>query len=95
MGNVLAVISDKVNLYGHNNILDSARVAVMSASDYYPFGLEMKWRSFSSTNYRYGFNGQEKDNEVNGEGSHLDYGARGRSQCLGGGWWSIPLCLFL
>src|SRR6218665_2240178 len=29
LGNVLAVISDKVNLYGHNNILDSARAAVM------------------------------------------------------------------
>jgi RHS repeat-associated protein len=29
-----------------------------------------------STNYRYGFNGQEKDNEVKGVGNSLDFGAR-------------------
>ncbi|PGH38591.1 MAG: hypothetical protein CRN43_14150, partial [Candidatus Nephrothrix sp. EaCA] len=39
LGNVLAVISDKVNLYGRNNILDSARATVMSASDYYPYNV--------------------------------------------------------
>src|SRR6218665_2187311 len=89
LGNVLAVISDKVNLYGHNNILDSARATVMSASDYYPFGLPMKGRQFNEKNYRYGFNGMENDNEVNGEGNHLDYGARGRKRRLGGGWWYI------
>src|SRR6218665_2999070 len=33
-GNVLAVISDKVNLYGHDNRLDSARATIASASDY-------------------------------------------------------------
>src|SRR6218665_1586111 len=87
--NVLAVISDKVNLYGHNNTLDSARATAVSASDYYPFGLPMKGRQFNEKNYRYGFNGMENDNEVNGEGNHLDYGARGRTPRLGGGWWSI------
>ena len=35
----------------------------------YPFGSVAKGRSFSSTAYRYGFNGQEKDNEVSGEGN--------------------------
>src|SRR6218665_1557901 len=89
LGNVLAVISDKVNLYGHDNRLDSARATVMSAGDYYPFGLPMKGRQFNEKNYRYGFNGMENDNEVNGEGNHLDYGARGRTPRLGGGWWSI------
>src|SRR6218665_2562228 len=87
--NVLAVISDKVNLYGHNNTLDSARATAVSASDYYPFGLPMKGRQFNEKNYRYGFNGMENDNEVNGEGNHLDYGARGRTPRLGGGWWSV------
>jgi RHS repeat-associated protein len=33
-------------------------------------------RSFSSSSYRYGFNGQEKDDEVKGEGNSLDFGAR-------------------
>jgi len=33
-------------------------------------------RSFSSSSYRYGFNGKENDNEVKGEGNELDYGVR-------------------
>jgi RHS repeat-associated protein len=37
--------------------------------NYYPFGSVAKGRSFSSSAYRYGFNGQEKDNEVSGEGN--------------------------
>jgi RHS repeat-associated protein len=40
---------------------------VLSYSDYYAFGAEMPGRSFVSSGYRYGFNGQEKDGEV-GEG---------------------------
>ena len=35
----------------------------------YPFGMLMRERTFSSTNYRFGFNGQEKDDEVSGEGN--------------------------
>jgi RHS repeat-associated protein len=33
-------------------------------------------RHGSSESYRYGFNGKEKDDEVKGEGLHLDYGFR-------------------
>ena len=29
-----------------------------------------------NTNYRYGFNGKEKDNEVSGDGNQYDYGFR-------------------
>jgi RHS repeat-associated protein len=29
-----------------------------------------------SSDYRYGFNGKEKDNEIKGEANSLDYGAR-------------------
>jgi RHS repeat-associated protein len=36
------------------------------SSDYYPFGMVMAERSYSSPAYRYGFNGQEKDDEVAG-----------------------------
>ncbi len=32
--------------------------------------------SFSSSSYRYGFNGKENDNEVKGEGNQQDYGMR-------------------
>ena len=47
-----------------------------SSSDYYPFGMLMPGREFSSTDYRYGFNGKENDNEVKGNGNSLDFGAR-------------------
>lgn len=45
---------------------------VVSAQDYYPFGMTMPGRSYQgSEGYRYGFNGMEKDDEVkNIEGSH-------------------------
>ncbi len=34
-----------------------------------PFGMVMSGRSYSSPVYRYGYNGQEKDDEVSGEGN--------------------------
>ena len=37
--------------------------------DYYPFGMLMPGRNGNSAEYRYGFNGQEKDDEVAGEGN--------------------------
>ncbi|NQU32891.1 MAG: hypothetical protein HQ521_06620 [Bacteroidetes bacterium] len=46
---------------------------VVSVSDYYPFGMGMQERSYASgsVGYRFGFNGQEKDDEVVGEGNSL------------------------
>jgi RHS repeat-associated protein len=46
---------------------------VVSATDYYPFGMGMPGRAFSSSNYRYGFNGQEKDDEIKGSGNSYDF----------------------
>src|SRR3979490_342178 len=50
--------------------VDSVWAKVVSATDYYPFGLEMKGRTISDTTYRYGFNGKERDNAF---GSSIDY----------------------
>jgi len=36
----------------------------------------MPGRKLSLSDYRFGFNGKERDNEINGEGNSLDYGAR-------------------
>jgi RHS repeat-associated protein len=46
--------------------------------NYYPFGMVMPNRTATSGNYRYGFNGKEKDDEISGgiEGADYDYGAR-------------------
>jgi len=40
-----------------------------SAQDYYPFGMLEPGRSWNAGNYRYGFNGQEKSDEIKGEGN--------------------------
>ncbi|WMJ74875.1 hypothetical protein RCC89_17155 [Cytophagaceae bacterium ABcell3] len=42
---------------------------VQSLNDYYPFGMMMPGRNYSSQDYRYGFNGMEKDDEVKGSGN--------------------------
>ncbi|MEP3311292.1 RHS repeat domain-containing protein, partial [Ekhidna sp.] len=41
--------------------------------DYYPFGMLMPNRHNNTSDYRYGFQGQEMDNEIKGEGNSLNY----------------------
>ena len=48
----------------------------LSASDFTSFGFCMSGRKFSTPCYRYGFNGKEKDDEINSEGNSYDFGAR-------------------
>jgi RHS repeat-associated protein len=38
--------------------------------EYYPFGMTMPGRNFSSNEFRYGFNGMEKDDEISGTGNN-------------------------
>lgn len=45
-------------------------------SDYYPGGMSLPGRQYSSDKYSFGFNGKEKDSEVKGEGAQYDYGFR-------------------
>ena len=50
---------------------------VASAADYYPFGWEMPGRKYNSSEYRYGFNGKEKDQDGEfGRLTDYDYGFR-------------------
>jgi len=46
---------------------------VLSFNDYYPFGMLVPKRHEASGKYRYDFQGQEKDDEVKGEGNSLNY----------------------
>jgi len=77
LGNVLATITDKKlqNSAGGTNV-DYYSADVASATDYYPFGMQMPGRTFSSAVYRYGFNGKENDDDVKGVGDQQDYGLR-------------------
>jgi RHS repeat-associated protein len=65
LGNVLVTVSDKK--LGHTTdgtTVDYYSADVITANDYYPGGMDMPGRQYSSTNgYRYGFNGKEKDNK--------------------------------
>ncbi len=70
LGNVLVTISDRKK--GVADPLNAALIkffepVMLSGTDYYPFGMAM--RVGGDSTYKYGFNGQEKSNEVKGEGN--------------------------
>jgi RHS repeat-associated protein len=75
LGNVRVVMSD----------YKRTAVIVLSATDYYPFG--MVARTYTSpVEYRYGFNGQEKDDEIKGSGNHYSFGDYGYDPRIGRRW---------
>lgn len=77
--NVMVVVSDKKKSEDTNGdgIIDHYNADIVSANDYYPFGMQMPGRNYSKASpYRYGYNGKENDKEVKGEGNQLDYGMR-------------------
>ncbi len=79
LGNVLVVVSDrKTSLAntGNASLVSRYRPVIVSAQDYYAFGMIMPQRSTSSGSYRYGFNGKENDNEISSTGNQYDYGFR-------------------
>lgn len=71
LGNVLVTVSDRKLPYdlGNDKLVDGYDADMWTAQDYYPFGSGMPGRRFSEGGYRYGFGGQEKDNEVSGNGN--------------------------
>lgn len=50
--------------------------SMTSSVYYYPFGMMLPSRNESSSDYRYGFNGMEKDDEVKGDGNSYTTGFR-------------------
>ena len=48
----------------------------VNEKDYYPFGMLEPGRQFIANDYRFGFNGKEKDDEVKGLGNSLNFGER-------------------
>jgi RHS repeat-associated protein len=63
LSNTLITISDnKIGVdAGTDNTADYYQATILSATDYYAFGMSMKERSWQSDSYRYGFNGKEND----------------------------------
>ncbi|WP_298320821.1 DUF6443 domain-containing protein [uncultured Aquimarina sp.] len=71
LGNVLSVITDR-------KLIDTENLAtftpdVLTFNDYYPFGMLLPNRHGNSSEYRYGFQGQEMDNEIKGEGNSANF----------------------
>ncbi|MDP3930434.1 MAG: RHS repeat-associated core domain-containing protein [Bacteroidota bacterium] len=61
---------------------------IVSATDYSPFGAPLAGRTWQAREYRFGFNGKEKDNETYGDGNEYDFGARSYDSRLGR-WFSL------
>jgi len=85
LGNVLATVSDKKIYNGGTTVgsgLSVYQVAntylpeILSAQDYYPFGMVEPGRSYTLTSFDYGFNNKLNDNDVEGAGNWQDYGKR-------------------
>lgn len=89
LGNVLEVITDRKVGYDdgtydmpfgtwQSSTLDDEydfyTADIVSYSDYYPYGMLMNGRHNSEAEgYRYGFQGQEMDDEIKGEGNSVNY----------------------
>ena len=73
LGNVHLVLSDRKPFQDYDNTL--------AAYEYYPFGMLMQ--SYTSSSYRYGFQGQEKDDEIKGSGNSVNYKYRMHDPRLG------------
>jgi len=86
LGNVSVVILDR-------KIFDGDKFAATSISrtDYYPFGYPIASRSFSLDQYRYGFNGQEGDNEIYGDKLNYAFQYRMYDARIGRFWSVDPL----
>jgi len=78
LGNVLVTLSAKPRLFyeEESNIFSHKEADIISVSDYYPFGMMMPERHWSSGEYRFGFNSMERDDELKGSGNSYDFGAR-------------------
>jgi len=69
-------VSDKKLQHQSADTVDYYLADVVTAQDYYPFGMIQPGRQYSNGSYRYGFNGKEKSDEIEGNGVDYDYGMR-------------------
>ena len=65
LGNVLVTLTD----HKVPQTDGTYKSVVVSASDYYPFGMAMAERTYSNSEYRYGFQGQEQSDELDEDGN--------------------------
>ena len=59
--------------YTHKNARPKRSVRSRTISDYSPFGVLLPERIVNTGDFRYGFQGQERDDEVKGEGNSVNF----------------------
>jgi YD repeat-containing protein len=70
LGNVLVTVLDRrIGISKDGIFVDHYEPAISSSQEYYPFGMLMPGRQ-SGGGYRYGFNGQERDDHIAGSGNN-------------------------
>ena len=62
--NILATITDKKIQFSTGGLVEYYISDIVSATDYFPFGMEMPGRTFGMDSYRYGYNGKEKTDDI-------------------------------
>ena len=74
LNNILAVVTDRKLIVNDDitNQFKNFESDLVSYSNYYPFGARIENLSANSTG-RYGFQGQEKDDEIKGENRSINY----------------------
>jgi len=85
LGNVLTVVSDKPIPHEEKPI-DYWLADIRQATDYSPFGVTLAGRNFTlsgAEKSRNGFQGQEMDDEIKGEGNSVNYSYRMHDPRLG------------
>jgi RHS repeat-associated protein len=83
LGNVRSVVSDIKAPIALGYPAQGFNPIVRSQNDYYPFGMQMPGRIYNSSSYRYGFQGQERDDEIKGSGNSVNYKYRMHDPRLG------------
>ena len=69
LGNVMVTLSDMRIAHNNGGTIDYYNASVTSATDYFPGGMPLPNRSYSPTEYKYGHNGQLKDDDIYGNGN--------------------------
>ena len=69
LGNVMVTLSDMKIAHNNGGTIDYYNASVTSATDYFPGGMPLPNRSYSPTEYKYGHNGQLKDDDIYGNGN--------------------------
>jgi RHS repeat-associated protein len=88
LDNVVATVSDRKIPDTTAGAGNKYRPVIVSATGYYPYGAQMPGRNVSTGEYAHGYQGKEKDDELQGEGNTYYFEERIYDPRLGR-WWSV------